>query len=143
MSKSAIILLSGGLDSATVLALAKAKGYDCYAMNINYNQRHNAELIFAKRLAKLYEVKEYKVVNIDLSWLTGSSLTNKSMPIPENPSKGIPSTYVPARNTIMMTLAFGHQTVGIYLVVIKVVFITVIHLQKQVFGAGKQVVMHI
>ena len=64
MSKSAIILLSGGLDSATVLALAKAKGYDCYAMNINYNQRHNAELIFAKRLAKLYEVKEYKVVNI-------------------------------------------------------------------------------
>ena len=113
MSKSAIILLSGGLDSATVLALAKAKGYDCYAMNINYNQRHNAELIFAKRLAKLYEVKEYKVVNIDLSWLTGSSLTNKSMPIPENPSQGIPSTYVPARNTIMMTLALAWaETIG-------------------------------
>tara|TARA_B100001057_G_scaffold359224_1_gene361478 strand:- start:1423 stop:2097 length:675 start_codon:yes stop_codon:yes gene_type:complete len=113
VSKSAIILLSGGLDSATVLALAKAKGYDCYAMNINYNQRHNAELIFAKRLAKLYEVKEYKVVNIDLSWLTGSSLTNKSMPIPENPSQGIPSTYVPARNTIMMTLALAWaETIG-------------------------------
>ena len=106
-SKSAVILLSGGLDSATVLALAKSEGYQCYAMNINYHQRHSAELKYAKRLASLYEVKEYKVVDIDLSWLTGSSLTNKSMSIPQSASEGIPSTYVPARNTIMMTLALA------------------------------------
>ena len=90
MSKSAVILLSGGLDSATVLALAKSEGYQCYAMNINYHQRHSAELKYAKRLASLYEVKEYKVVDIDLSWLTGSSLTNKSMSIPQSASEGIP-----------------------------------------------------
>ena len=107
MSKSAIILLSGGLDSATVLALAKSSGYDCYALNINYQQRHSAELHYAKRLAEFYEVKEYKVVDIDLSWLSSSSLTNKTMDIPEIPSVGIPSTYVPARNTMMMTLALA------------------------------------
>ena len=107
VSKSAVILLSGGLDSATVLALAKSEGYQCYAMNINYHQRHSAELKYAKRLASLYKVKEYKVVDIDLSWLTGSSLTNKSMSIPQSASEGIPSTYVPARNTIMMTLALA------------------------------------
>ena len=107
MSKSAVILLSGGLDSATVLALAKAEGYQCFAMNINYQQRHSAELKYAKRLAHHYDVEEYKVVDIDLSWLTGSSLTNKSMIIPQSASEGIPSTYVPARNTIMMTLALA------------------------------------
>ena len=107
MSKSAVILLSGGLDSATVLAIANAEGYQCYAMNINYQQRHSAELKYAKRLAHHYDVEEYKVVDIDLSWLTGSSLTNKSMIIPQSASEGIPSTYVPARNTIMMTLALA------------------------------------
>ena len=107
MSKPAVILLSGGLDSATVLALAKSLDYECYAMNINYQQRHSAELHYAKRLAAFYDVKGYKVVDIDLSWLTSSSLTNKSMAIPETSSKGIPSTYVPARNTMMMTLALA------------------------------------
>ena len=107
MSKPAVILLSGGLDSATVLALAKSLDYECYAMNINYQQRHSAELHYAKRLAAFYDVKDYKVVDIDLSWLSSSSLTNKSMAIPETSSKGIPSTYVPARNTMMMTLALA------------------------------------
>ena len=107
MSKPAVILLSGGLDSATVLALAKSLDYECYSMNINYQQRHSAELHYAERLAVFYDVKEYKVVDIDLSWLTSSSLTNKSMAIPETSSKGIPSTYVPARNTMMMTLALA------------------------------------
>ena len=107
MSKPAVILLSGGLDSATVLALAKSLDYECYAMNINYQQRHSAELHYAKRLAAFYDVKGYKVVDIDLSWLSSSSLTNKSMAIPETSSKGIPSTYVPARNTMMMTLALA------------------------------------
>jgi len=107
VSKSAIILLSGGLDSATVLGIATREGYECYAMTINYHQRHNAELVAANNIAKFFNVKEHKVVDIDLSWLKGSSLTNQSMSIPEIASEGIPSTYVPARNTIMMTLALA------------------------------------
>ena len=107
VSKSAVILLSGGLDSATVLALAKASGFDCYAMNINYQQRHIAELKFAKKLAESFDAEDYKLVDIDLSWLKGSSLTNKKMEIPQSPSNGIPSTYVPARNTMMLSLALA------------------------------------
>jgi 7-cyano-7-deazaguanine synthase len=107
VSKKAIILLSGGLDSATVLAIASSGGYECYAMTINYQQRHHAELVAADNIAKIFNVKEHKVVDIDLSWLKSSSLTNTKMNIPEIASKGIPSTYVPARNTIMMTLAMA------------------------------------
>lgn len=107
MSKKAIILLSGGLDSATVLSIASSQGYECYAMTINYNQRHHAELAAADNIAKIFNVKEHKVVDIDLSWLKSSSLTNVKMNIPEIASEGIPSTYVPARNTIMMTLAMA------------------------------------
>ena len=107
MSKKAIILLSGGLDSATVLAIASIQGYECYAMTINYQQRHHAELAAADNIAKIFNVKEHKFVDIDLSWLKSSSLTNVKMNIPEIASKGIPSTYVPARNTIMMTLAMA------------------------------------
>ncbi len=107
MSKKAIILLSGGLDSSTVLAIAKSKGYECYALTINYQQRHNAELKAAKKIANLYNVKDFKIVDIDLSWLKSSALTNKDIDIPENFSSGIPVTYVPARNTIMMTLALA------------------------------------
>ena len=107
MSKKAIILLSGGLDSSTVLAIAKSQGYECYAMTINYNQRHNAELKAASDIASFFGVKDFKIVDLDLSWLKNSALTNKDINIPENPSSGIPVTYVPARNTIMMTLALA------------------------------------
>ena len=107
MSKKAVILLSGGLDSATVLGIASSEGYECYVMTINYQQRHHAELIAADNIAKIFNVKEHKVVDIDLSWLKSSSLTNEKMNIPEISSKGIPSTYVPARNTIMLTLAMA------------------------------------
>ena len=107
MSKKAVILLSGGLDSATVLGIASKEGYECYAMTINYQQRHNAELVAANNIAKFFNIKDHKVVDIDLSWLKSSSLTNDKMDIPEIASEGIPSTYVPARNTIMMTLAMA------------------------------------
>lgn len=107
MSKKAIILLSGGLDSATSLAIAKKEKYDCYALSVNYHQRHNYELVAAKNIANYFSVKDLKEVEIDLSWLQNSALTNKSLNIPENPSTGIPVTYVPARNTIMMSLAMA------------------------------------
>jgi len=107
VSKKAIILLSGGLDSTTILSIAQAKGYECFAMTINYQQRHNAELKAAKNIANHYKVKDFKIVDIDLSWLKSSALTNKDLDIPEVSSKGIPVTYVPARNTIMMTLALA------------------------------------
>ena len=107
MSKKAIILLSGGLDSSTVLAIAKSQGYECYAMTINYNQRHNAELKAASDIASFFGVKDFKIIDLDLSWLKNSALTNKDINIPENSSSGIPVTYVPARNTMMMTLALA------------------------------------
>jgi len=107
VSKKAIILLSGGLDSATSLAIAKKEKYDCYALSVNYHQRHKYELVAAKNIANFFSVKDLKEVEIDLSWLQNSALTNKSLNIPENPSTGIPVTYVPARNTIMMSLAMA------------------------------------
>ena len=107
MFEKAIILLSGGLDSATVLAVAKKQGYDCYAMSINYHQRHSAELAAARKIADFFKVVDFKVVELDLSWLSSSALTNQSIDIPEGPLGGIPVTYVPARNTIMMALALA------------------------------------
>jgi len=107
VSKKAIILLSGGLDSATALAIAISEGYSCYAMSIDYGQRHNIELIAAKKIATLFKVEEFKIVNLDLSWLNSSALTNNTIKIPEHSSKGIPVTYVPARNTILMSLALA------------------------------------
>jgi len=107
VSKKAIILLSGGLDSATALAIAKKDKYDCYALSVNYHQRHNYELIAAKNIAKYFSVKDLKEVEIDLSWLQNSALTNKSLSIPQSLSDGIPVTYVPARNTIMLSLAMA------------------------------------
>ena len=83
MSKKAIILLSGGLDSSTVLAIAKSQGYECYAMTINYNQRHNAELKAASDIASFFGVKDFKIIDLDLSWLKNSALTNKDINIPE------------------------------------------------------------
>ena len=106
MSK-AVILLSGGLDSATTLAIAKSEGYECYALSVNYHQRHIAELEAAKKIATHFNVKDHKTVELDLSWMLTSALTNPDLKVPIELSAHIPVTYVPARNTLMLTLALG------------------------------------
>ena len=106
MSK-AVILLSGGLDSATTLAIAKSEGYECYALSVNYHQRHIAELEAAKKIAAHFNVKDHKTVELDLSWMLTSALTNPELKVPTELSTHIPITYVPARNTLMLTLALG------------------------------------
>ncbi len=105
--KKAVILLSGGLDSATVVALAKAEGYDCYTMSFDYGQRHRAELQAAERVARQLGVIEHKVIGLNLNGIGGSALTDSSIDVPEAPSEGIPVTYVPARNTVFLSLALG------------------------------------
>ena len=105
--KKAVILLSGGLDSATVVALAKAEGYDCYTMSFDYGQRHRAELHAAERVARQLGVIEHKVIGLNLNGIGGSALTDSSIDVPEAPSEGIPVTYVPARNTVFLSLALG------------------------------------
>ena len=105
--KKALILLSGGLDSATVVALARAQGYSCYSMSFDYGQRHRAELQAAERVARHLGVVEHKVVGIDLNGIGGSALTDSSIDVPESPTEGIPITYVPARNTVFLALALG------------------------------------
>jgi len=103
----AVILLSGGLDSATTLAIAKSEGYECYALSVNYHQRHIAELEAAKKIATHFNVKDHKTVELDLSWVLTSALTNPDLKVPTELSAHIPITYVPARNTLMLTLALG------------------------------------
>ncbi len=105
--KNAVVLLSGGLDSATVLAMAQQQGFTCYALSVDYGQRHHAELAAAQRVAKTLGAQELRVVHIDLTGFGGSSLTDNKIAVPELPSAGIPSTYVPARNTIMLSLALA------------------------------------
>lgn len=105
--KKAVVLLSGGLDSATVLAMAKKQGYICHALSVDYGQRHNAELIAAERVAQALGVIEQRIVSVDLTAFGGSALTDKRIAVPEETSKGIPLTYVPARNTIMLSLALA------------------------------------
>ena len=105
--KKAVILLSGGLDSATVLAQAKAAGYACYSMSFDYGQRHRAELQAAERVARQMGVVEHKVIGLDLNGMGGSALTDSSIAVPEAPAEGIPVTYVPARNTVFLSLALG------------------------------------
>ena len=102
-----MILLSGGLDSATTLAIAKSEGYECYALSVNYHQRHIAELEAAKKIAAHFNVKDHKTVELDLSWMLTSALTNPELKVPTELSAHIPITYVPARNTLMLTLALG------------------------------------
>lgn len=106
-TKKAVILLSGGLDSATVLAMANAEGYECYTMSFDYGQRHKAELHAATRVAYALGAKEHKVVGINLNGIGGSALTDNSIAVPETPAEGIPVTYVPARNTLFLSLALG------------------------------------
>ena len=103
----AVILLSGGLDSATVLALARDQGYACHALSVDYGQRHHAELAAAQRVAHELGAIEQRVVSIDLTGFGGSALTDMRIAVPERPTQGIPLTYVPARNTIMLSLALA------------------------------------
>lgn len=105
--KNAVILLSGGLDSATVLAMARQQGFSCYALSVDYGQRHHAELDAARRVSVALGAVEHRVVSIDLTGFGGSALTDNSIAVPEIASTGIPSTYVPARNTIMLSLALA------------------------------------
>lgn len=111
MTKKAVILVSGGLDSATTLAIAKEQGYDCYAMSFNYGQRHQIELESAKTVSIAMGVLEHKVVNLGLGDIGGSALTDNNIAVPQNideaMSSGIPVTYVPARNTVFLSLALG------------------------------------
>jgi len=105
--KRAVILLSGGLDSATLVAMVRAQGYSCYTLCFDYGQRHRAELHAAERVARDLGVVEHKVIGLNLSGIGGSALTDSSIDVPEAPSEGIPLTYVPARNTVFLSLALG------------------------------------
>lgn len=108
MSESrAVVLVSGGLDSATALALARRQGLECYALSVAYGQRHEAELAAAARVASALGAREHRVMQVDLAGIGGSALTDPSIAVPEAPSEGIPVTYVPARNTILLSLALA------------------------------------
>jgi 7-cyano-7-deazaguanine synthase len=107
MSRRAVVLLSGGLDSATVLALAREAGLDCYALSVAYGQRHHAELDAAARVARALGAREHRFMQVDLGRIGGSALTDTSLDVPVTPGEGIPITYVPARNTIMLSLAMA------------------------------------
>jgi len=103
----AVVLLSGGLDSATALAIARSQGFECYALSVDYGQRHSAELEGAKRVARTAGVRDHRIMHVDLAGIGGSALTDRSIAVPEQPTTGIPVTYVPARNTMMLALALG------------------------------------
>lgn len=104
--KKAVILVSGGMDSAVTMAIAKEQGFICHALSVSYGQRHSAELDAANELAKLQGAAEHKTVVVDLRSIGGSALTS-DIAVPETASEGIPVTYVPARNTIMLSIALG------------------------------------
>ena len=110
-SKKAVVLLSGGLDSTTVLAIAKSQGYECYALSFDYGQRHDAELRAAERVAQAKGVREHKTLRIDIGQLGGSALTDTSIDVPDQPGEGIPVTYVPARNTIFLSMSLAYAEV--------------------------------
>ena len=112
MNAPAVVLLSGGLDSATTLAIARAAGHDCHCLSIDYGQRHRSELDAAARVARALGAKAHKVVRIDLGAVGGSALTDPAIPVPvDGVQPGIPVTYVPARNTIMLALALAEAEV--------------------------------
>ena len=103
----AVVLLSGGLDSATALALAREQRFACHALSVNYGQRHAAELEAARRVALAGGACEHRIMQVDLADIGGSALTDRAIAVPESPTEGIPVTYVPARNTIMLALALA------------------------------------
>ncbi|MEK9543495.1 MAG: 7-cyano-7-deazaguanine synthase QueC [Luminiphilus sp.] len=103
----AIVLTSGGLDSATVLAMAHRSGRQCYALSFDYGQRHRSELAAAARVAGAFEGTVHKTVALDLRGIGGSALTDDAIEVPTQPTTGIPVTYVPARNTVFLSIALG------------------------------------
>ncbi len=107
MSKKAVVLVSGGLDSTTVLAIARNKDYDCYTLSFDYGQRHRAELAAAETTSRTLGAVQHKVVALDLRTIGGSALTDDSIEVPEHQTEGIPVTYVPARNTVFLSIALG------------------------------------
>lgn len=107
MNDKAVVLLSGGLDSATALAIARDQGYQCHALSFDYGQRHEAELAAARRVARHLGVSEHRVLHLGLDEIGGSALTDSRIEVPETPQQGIPVTYVPARNTVFLSLALG------------------------------------
>ena len=106
-NKKAVVLVSGGLDSTTVLAIAREKGFDCYALSFDYGQRHIAELNAANNIASKYQVKEHRIISLDLAQLGGSALTDITIAVPKMLTEGIPVTYVPARNTLFLSYALA------------------------------------
>ncbi len=109
--KSAVVLLSGGLDSATVLAMAVQAGWKCHALSVDYGQRHRSELAAAAQVARSLGAVEHRTVALDLGIFGGSALTDPSIDVPLSATPGIPVTYVPARNTIFLALALAHAEV--------------------------------
>ena len=107
MSDKAVILVSGGLDSSTVLAIAAKQGYQCYTLSFDYGQRHRSELDAAIRVSESMSVVEHKVIKLDLQAIGGSALTDTTIAVPEKETAGIPVTYVPARNTVFLSIALG------------------------------------
>ena len=107
MTQKAVILVSGGLDSSTVLAMAKQQGFDCYTLSFDYGQRHRSELFAAAKVSEAMQVAAHKVVSLDLGTIGGSALTDTNIDVPEYETTGIPVTYVPARNTVFLSIALG------------------------------------
>jgi 7-cyano-7-deazaguanine synthase len=107
LNRPAVVLLSGGLDSATALAIARSEGFACHAVSYRYGQRHAVELDAARRIAAQLGAVEHRVIDIDLGAIGGSALTDTRIAVPTTPSSGIPVTYVPARNTVFLSLALG------------------------------------
>jgi 7-cyano-7-deazaguanine synthase len=107
----AVVLVSGGLDSATVLAMARAEGWTCHVLSVDYGQRHRSELVAAAAVARSLGAVEHRVVRVDLGVFGGSALTDRAIAVPTTPTAGIPATYVPARNTILLALALAHAEV--------------------------------
>jgi 7-cyano-7-deazaguanine synthase len=107
MARRAVVLLSGGLDSATTLALARAEGFACHALSVDYGQRHAAELDAAREVAAVLGAIEHRIVRVDLGAIGGSALTDPRIEVPQSSVEGIPVTYVPARNTVLLALALG------------------------------------
>jgi 7-cyano-7-deazaguanine synthase len=105
--RHAVVLLSGGLDSATVLAMARGQGYRCHALSVEYGQRHQAEIDAAARVAAALGAHEHRTMRVDLAGIGGSALTDSRIAVPEAEGNGIPVTYVPARNTLLLALALG------------------------------------
>jgi len=105
--KKAVVLLSGGLDSVTALSIAKEQGFECYTLSFNYGQRHSTELTAAKMISAQNDAVEHKVIDIDLTAIGGSALTDDKIDVPETWEEGIPITYVPARNTVFLSIALG------------------------------------